>query len=352
MDTTRSERIVARFVEKEMKYERTTLEFTGTFDATPEELFPLLCPTREADWVEGWDCQLLYTESAYGEDKAIFSTDENCSGGPGLWMLTKYEPNRVAEFIRFMNNDVLQHSRMTVNDNADGTTSITWEATFTALTEKGNHVVNNIMGNSHVSSEAIVGMLKAYLKNPTTERSEKMASEFKNRSVHLRRAELQIGGTWEASPEDIFTLLCPAREADWLVDWDAEIIYSANGGYAEDRCVFRTDDANPSGSGIWAFTTFEKNKRVDFIRLQEDMLLHVRIDIVDNQDGTVSSYWHPTPTAITEKGNAEVAKLEAEVGKRGEALPKMIEHYLRTGKRISKAKLGLGIAAGLIKGSS
>ena len=30
----------------------------------------------------------------------------------------------------------------------------------------------------------------------------------------------------------------------------------------------------------------------------------------------------------------------------------MIEHYLKTGKRISKAKLGLGIAADLIRGGT
>lgn len=35
--------------------------------ASPEAIFPLLCPVREYDWIPGWDCRLVYTESGLAE---------------------------------------------------------------------------------------------------------------------------------------------------------------------------------------------------------------------------------------------------------------------------------------------
>lgn len=348
MDTTKSDKIVQAYLQKEPKYERWTQRFSGTFESTPKELFPLLCPTREADWVTGWDCELLYTESGYAEDKAIFRTDEKCPGGKGLWMFTRYEPNKVADFVRFMGYDVLEHAHIVVTDNENGTTTVTWEATFTALSEKGNQLVKEKLGESHASGEAIIKMLTEYLKNPDTTKSEKLLHDFLEKGPQVQRKKVEFSGTWDAKPEDIFPLLCPAREADWLMDWDCEIIYSST-GYAEDKCVFKTEKSNPSGDGIWTFTGFEKNKSVEFVRLQENMLLHVRITVTDNGDGTVAT-WQPTPTALNEEGNKEVANLEDEVKKRSGTLPKMIGRYLKKGKKISKAALVIGMAHDFIRG--
>ena len=28
-------------------------------DASPDLIFPLLCPVREAEWIDGWSCEMI-----------------------------------------------------------------------------------------------------------------------------------------------------------------------------------------------------------------------------------------------------------------------------------------------------
>jgi len=93
MDTTKSERIVRDYLQNEMKYKRKIRKFSGTFDTTPERIFPLLCPAREADWIPGWNCELIYTKTGYAEDKCIFRTEKSNPAGEGLWTFTGFKLN-------------------------------------------------------------------------------------------------------------------------------------------------------------------------------------------------------------------------------------------------------------------
>ena len=35
--------------------------YRQTIDATPEKVFPLLCPVREAEWLDGWQYAMIYS---------------------------------------------------------------------------------------------------------------------------------------------------------------------------------------------------------------------------------------------------------------------------------------------------
>ena len=37
------------------------------FDAPPDRVFPLLCPVREYDWIDGWECRMVYAETGVAE---------------------------------------------------------------------------------------------------------------------------------------------------------------------------------------------------------------------------------------------------------------------------------------------
>jgi hypothetical protein len=41
---------------------RIAYEYTQTNPATPDKVFPLLCPVREADWLPGWQYRLIYSD--------------------------------------------------------------------------------------------------------------------------------------------------------------------------------------------------------------------------------------------------------------------------------------------------
>ena len=70
---------------------RVSHEYTQTNNAPPEKVFPLLCPVREADWIPGWKCDLIYSESGVAEDGCVF-TIPNEDGPETVWMVTRYDP--------------------------------------------------------------------------------------------------------------------------------------------------------------------------------------------------------------------------------------------------------------------
>lgn len=75
---------------KIIKPNRVTHTYVQTLVAPPAEVFPLLCPVREADWVPGWDPSLVLSASGVAEPDCVFIT----SAEPidAVWYITQYEP--------------------------------------------------------------------------------------------------------------------------------------------------------------------------------------------------------------------------------------------------------------------
>lgn len=61
--------------------------------AAPAEVFPLLCPVREADWIEGWAPVEVWSRSGVAEADCVFTTAAP-AGGPrdAIWYVTRHEP--------------------------------------------------------------------------------------------------------------------------------------------------------------------------------------------------------------------------------------------------------------------
>lgn len=72
---------------------------THLFTAPPEAIFPLLCPTREYDWIPRWSCELVHSVSGFAELDCVFVTDFPESGRE-VWLQTRHEPCRAVEFAR------------------------------------------------------------------------------------------------------------------------------------------------------------------------------------------------------------------------------------------------------------
>jgi hypothetical protein len=61
--------------------------------APPSAVFPLLCPVREAEWIEGWDPIDVWSRSGIAEADCVFTT----AAPPGaahdaIWYITRHEP--------------------------------------------------------------------------------------------------------------------------------------------------------------------------------------------------------------------------------------------------------------------
>lgn len=72
---------------------RAVRTYTQQLIGTPEQVLPLLCPVREADWIEGWDPHLVISESGLAEPDCVFTTDaENTEA---VWYVTRHRPGFV-----------------------------------------------------------------------------------------------------------------------------------------------------------------------------------------------------------------------------------------------------------------
>jgi hypothetical protein len=70
---------------------RVSRTYTQRLAGTPEAVFPLLCPVREADWIRGWDPILVLTSSGVAEPDCVFTTA--ASPTDAVWYVTRHEPH-------------------------------------------------------------------------------------------------------------------------------------------------------------------------------------------------------------------------------------------------------------------
>lgn len=68
---------------------RRTFRHVATLPATPERVFPLLCPVREEEWIEGWRAEVVWSASGVVEPGAVFRTHV---GMGEVWITARHDP--------------------------------------------------------------------------------------------------------------------------------------------------------------------------------------------------------------------------------------------------------------------
>ena len=76
-------------IERPRRVERS---YVQTLEAEPAAVFPLLCPVREAEWIEEWDPIVVYTDSGLAERDCVFQTADGEE--TATWVITDYDPER------------------------------------------------------------------------------------------------------------------------------------------------------------------------------------------------------------------------------------------------------------------
>lgn len=124
-------------------FRRATKTCTQKYVASPSEVFPLLCPVREYEWIHGWKCEVIYSESGFVEEGCIFKTSFPGQEG-AIWVTTKHDAaNKEVQFIRVVPEVLVVEMRIALEDSHDGGTSACFTYIFTALSEKGNTYIEN-----------------------------------------------------------------------------------------------------------------------------------------------------------------------------------------------------------------
>ncbi len=79
-----------------IRVERT---YTQRLVAAPARVFPLLCPVREVDWIEGWSPSAVISESGLAERDCVFLTAS--APAEAIWVITRHEPEtHVVEMLK------------------------------------------------------------------------------------------------------------------------------------------------------------------------------------------------------------------------------------------------------------
>lgn len=136
--------------------------FIQQFQAPPDKVFPLLCPVREYEWIEPWQCEILHSDSGIAEKNCVFRTRLPGETSDDVWVVCRYEPNTRIEFVRV---NVLRTMSISIalTDNGDGTTRAVNELLLVGLTEQGNQALNELSKNFSFEFSMGEVMLNHYL---------------------------------------------------------------------------------------------------------------------------------------------------------------------------------------------
>lgn len=122
------------------KPNRVSRSFTQHLNAPPPAVFELLCPVREADWVNDWRPKLVLTDSGYAEPGCVFITP----GIPedALWLITVHDPEAYRlEIIKMIPGVVV--GRISVTLAAQGEKKCTADITYayTSISDHGDRAL-------------------------------------------------------------------------------------------------------------------------------------------------------------------------------------------------------------------
>ncbi len=139
--------------------QRITRTYGQTINATPERVFPLLCPVREAEWLDGWQYTMIYSKSGVIEEGAVFSTPH-----PGeedtVWIVTRHDPRkREVEFTRFTPASRICVLQIAVRAKDEDKSLVDISYTYTATAPAGNAFIQSL------TEEAFVGAMKFWEKS-------------------------------------------------------------------------------------------------------------------------------------------------------------------------------------------
>ncbi len=108
-------------------------------EADPTAVFPLLCPVREYEWIDSWTCEMVYTDCGRAEADCVFKTAFPADGPEDVWVVSRYEPPRLIEFIR---TNPLRVMRYTITLEPAGTGArAVWTQVITGLSPEGDRFV-------------------------------------------------------------------------------------------------------------------------------------------------------------------------------------------------------------------
>ena len=116
----------------------------GRINAPVDQVFPLACPYEEYKWIDGWDCEIIYSESGKVEDGCIFTEKRSlpllhdAEGGVTTWYAVLYDPDDFRlHFVLLTDISVIKY-KIEMEAAGDGETLVKLDLLLTARNQRGN----------------------------------------------------------------------------------------------------------------------------------------------------------------------------------------------------------------------
>jgi hypothetical protein len=133
------------------------------FEAPLDRVFPLFGPVREAEWADGWQPDVLYSQSPLAEEAGAIFLTEHPGEPQTIWIVNRFDPvQHAVEYWRITPGLRLAQVTVACQPTQSGGTQASVTYTFTALSEAGNQVLEAFTEDHYAAmmahwQEAIAG---------------------------------------------------------------------------------------------------------------------------------------------------------------------------------------------------
>ena len=129
-----------------------TFKRTQVNNGPIDKVFRLLCPVREKDWIDGWEYNLIHSESGYAEKDCVFTTPHH-SQHKSVWHITIHDKiNHHIELIRTTPGENTVRINIQLENIGQNQTKTEIQYMYTALSDYGNDFIENDMEQNFENS--------------------------------------------------------------------------------------------------------------------------------------------------------------------------------------------------------
>ncbi len=123
--------------------DRISHTYVHKINAPPADIFPMLCPVREKEYVPGWDATIIHSDTGLAERGCVFQTP-NENGQPSTWIITQHnEPAGKIQFAIVTPDSHASTLDITLAPDGDTNSTLTFTYAHVALTDRGQAFIES-----------------------------------------------------------------------------------------------------------------------------------------------------------------------------------------------------------------
>ena len=134
----------------DFKANRVTRNYIQTINAEPSRVHALICPVKEAEWLDGWDYDLIFSHSGFAEPGCVFISRSEGEKDT-IWLITRRDDQACeTEFARMTPGSRVAHVSVRIEEDGKHISRVHITYAITALTEAGNKFIENFTEENFV----------------------------------------------------------------------------------------------------------------------------------------------------------------------------------------------------------